>query len=67
MVSVLAAIAMALIPLTWFFRIGEESTRSFEEFNRTGNSDWISEGISLLTTKFGFGWWFRAARGACVS
>ena len=55
-VSAIVSIAVALISLDWFFRDGEESTRSLEEFN---------EPFSLVpwwATKFGI--WLAVARGS---
>jgi hypothetical protein len=61
-VSVMIAIAVALISLTWFFKDGDDSTRSFENFGNLGGDPY---GIfPWLTTKFGL--WLVVSGGVGV-
>ena len=57
-ISVIVSISFALVSLDWFFRDGEDSTRSLQEF--TDSQD--SYGTAWVTTKFGV--WLLVA--ACV-
>jgi hypothetical protein len=55
--SAIVSIAFALISVGWWFRDGEQSTRSLREFN--DNNSW---GYEWVTTKFGL--WLLISAGA---
>jgi hypothetical protein len=61
-ISAIASIAVALISLNWFFRDGEDSTRSLQEFTNTTDDGF---GAAWLTTKFGI-WLVIAAGAGCL-
>jgi hypothetical protein len=61
-ISIVVSVAVALVSLSWFFRDGEESTRSFQEsydrsFNPFSFTPWWA-------TKFGL--WMGLAAGAGI-
>jgi Na+/H+ antiporter NhaD/arsenite permease-like protein len=61
LISVIVSISFALVSLNWFFRDGEDSTRSFQEF--TDSQD--GYGTEWVTTKFGL-WLLVAAIAGCL-
>jgi hypothetical protein len=58
-ISVIVAIAVALISLGWFFRDGDDSARSLQEFVDDGSD------FAFLYTKFGL-WLLFAAGAGCL-